>query len=253
LLIVARKSKISPFSFLYGTTPAFETFWMVNNLQKDVKMSFNHFKTISAKLLGMAVLGAFAGICSGAVFSSVAAQKKTSLLFKDRSYVKVQMPIEPPDLTQESVNIAMEAFAIRKPRNVKHPIFLPSLGDRGLTTGGALEGIKEVFVGPAAFSSWAVLGSTLGHEIEVHGTQSFLRILLTDKITDFAFSARSTLGLVLPGIGPTVRNQFDAEGTWKAERNAYLYEIKHASRFGLTDQEKQSIEDVMTFYYPSRQ
>jgi hypothetical protein len=215
-------------------------------------MKRSRAKILSAKVTSLTIFGALAGICSGAVYLSVSRQAKENKLFKERSQIQVKMPQSMPALSQESVDIAMEAFAISLPRGVKHPKFLVSLEDRGLTTGGALEGQKEVFVGPAAFASWAVLGSTLGHEIEIHGKQSFLKILITDKLSDLSLSARTVVGRVLPAVKPSAKAQFDGDGTWKAERDAYQYEIRNAKRFGLSQEEEKSIFDVMSFYYPSK-
>jgi hypothetical protein len=39
-------------------------------------------------------------------------------------------------------------------------------------------------------------------------------------------------------------------GTWKAERDAYLYELKNAARFGLSHEEIRLIKQVMDTYYP---
>ena len=82
----------------------------------------------------------------------------------------------------------------------------------------------EVTVGPAAFESWGLLGSTLAHELEVHCQQNFTYIRLLDL-----------LGL---------------DGTLKAEREAYQHELSNAGRFHLGEVERENIKATMDFYYP---
>jgi hypothetical protein len=215
-------------------------------------MKTQNIQNLTAKLFGFSVFGALAGVCSGAVYLSAKHQEKSRKLFEERSQIFVEMPSSPPELNQESIQIAMEAFSIKLPKEVSYPQFSATLEDRGLTTGGALEPTKQVFIGTPAFTSWAVLGSTLAHEIEIHGNQSFLKILLTDKLSSLSLSARNYVGEVVPAVKPSARTQFEEDGTWKAERDAYLYEVNQAKRFGLSQQEKNSILDVMSFYYPTK-
>ena len=134
------------------------------------------------------------------------------------------IPDKKPTLTQESIDIAMKMFNIYLPANVEWPKLDLTLEDRGVTIMDGLGMKREVLVGPGAFSSWSVLGSTLAHEIEIHGTQSFLWI--------------------------RVLNLVGLEGTVMAEREAYMHEIRCARRFGLERLEVQSIEETMNFYYP---
>src|SRR5690606_25474533 len=81
-------------------------------------------------------------------------------------------------------------------------------------------------IGPSAFASWALLGSTLAHEIEVHCHQNFTLIRLFD----------------IAGW----------EGTENAEREAYAHELAHADRFGLTSDDRYSIAQTLQYYYPER-
>jgi hypothetical protein len=193
-----------------------------------------------------------ASVSFGAVYLSAKEKYRQNQIFLERSKISVIMPTGAPALGQESIDIAMEAYGIKKSSEVNHPVYVETLEDRGLTTGGALQGKKEIFIGPAAFTSWAVLGSTLGHEIEIHGNQSFFKILAADRISELNLSARSLLGKWFPALKPSVKLQFDSEGTWKAEREAYLYELKNSGRFGLSADEQKSVSDVMNFYYPRK-
>jgi hypothetical protein len=166
--------------------------------------------------------------------------------------VEISVPQSAPELNQESVELAMEIFAIRRPATVDGPSLNETLEDRGLTTGGLILPHKEVTVGPTAFTSWAILGSTLAHEIEVHVAQSFFRIVATDYLINWSMSARRLAGKVIPVLKPSAKESFENDGTWKAEREAYMYEIRNAKRFGLTDEELNSIWRVMDYYYPVR-
>lgn len=132
-----------------------------------------------------------------------------------------------PSPSQSDINQALEAFDIRIPKNVKGPFFSSKLEDRGLTIRKGVMSDAVVYVGAEAFSSWALLGSTLAHEIEVHCRQNFLAIHF-QNISGF-------------------------DGTGHAEREAYGYELAHAERFGLTVYERDLISSTMMYFYPKRQ
>jgi hypothetical protein len=171
---------------------------------------------------------------------------------KAMNAVEISAPSTAPEQSQESVELALEMFAIRPPATVAGPRLDENLEDRGLTTGGLILPHKEVTVGPTAFTSWAVLGSTLAHELEVHVEQSFFKIVATDYLISMSMSARRLAGKVLPSLTPSAKESFENDGTWKAERDAYMYEIRNAGRFGLTTDELNSIWRVMDYYYPAR-
>ena len=139
----------------------------------------------------------------------------------------VKAPNSVPPLSQESVNKALIMFNIEVPEGVLHPIFDEELEDRGLTTLRGWGASLEVSVGPAAFSSWGLLGSTLAHELEVHCRQNFTLIRTLDL-----------LGM---------------KGTEAAEREAYLHELENASRFNLGEQDRLNIQATMDFYYPLKE
>jgi hypothetical protein len=139
--------------------------------------------------------------------------------------VKVIAPATAPAVSQESIDIALELFGIDIPSSAAHPTLDTELKDRGLTTRGAFMEQASVTIGPSAFTSWALLGSTLAHEIEVHCQQSFMTIYFMDAV-----------GL---------------DGTGEAERQAYLHELRNAKRFGLPIADADLIADTMEFYYPA--
>lgn len=168
------------------------------------------------------------------------------------SEVEVVAPETSPDFNQEAVDIAMVMFSIDHPHTIDGPRFDAALEDRGLTTGGLILPNKTVTVGPTAFTSWAVLGSTLAHEIEIHVDQSFFKIVATDYLMGWQMSARRFVGKFVPALKPSAKESFENDGTWAAEREAYMYEIRNAKRFGLTNEELSSIWRVMDFYYPNR-
>ena len=138
---------------------------------------------------------------------------------------KIVAPESLPELDQASVDLALAMYNIHVPSHVSPPKFDSNLEDRGLTTLRGWGKKLEVAVGPAAFESWGLLGSTLAHEIEVHCHQNFTVIQLKDMV----------------GMG----------GTSEAEREAYMHELEHAHRFDLSNSEYESIEATMNFYYPA--
>jgi hypothetical protein len=167
------------------------------------------------------------------------------------SEVEVIPPAGFPAQDQESVEIAKVLYSINIPVSVEGPSYDATLSDRGLTTGGLILPQKKVTVGPAAFSSWAVLGSTLAHEIEVHVEQSFFLVVARDHFSRLQIEARRRLAKVFPAVAPTAAELFENDGTWKAERDAYMHEIRNAKRFGLSQEEVASIWRVMDYFYPT--
>jgi hypothetical protein len=170
----------------------------------------------------------------------------------DISKVEVVPPAGAPPQTQASIQTALQMFSIHVPASVEGPYFDAQLDDRGLTTGGLILPQKRVTIGPAAFTSWAVLGSTLAHEIEVHVEQSFLKVVLQDQVTQMYYDGRRTLGRWVPELAPSAQELFENDGTWKAERDAYMYELSNARRFGLSKAEVASIWRVMDYFYPNK-
>jgi len=129
-------------------------------------------------------------------------------------------------VSQDSVNLALVLYNIEIPDNANFPKLDGDLTDRGLTTMHGLGTKLQVTVGPSAFSSWPLLGSTLAHELEVHCNQNFAAIRVMD----------------LAGL----------DGTGSAEREAYRHEIKHAKRFGLSPDDQRQISYTMNFFYPEQ-
>lgn len=138
--------------------------------------------------------------------------------------VEVVAPASVPDISQENIDLALVMFGIEVPSSAEHPRLDRDLHDRGLTSRGAFMEKAKVTVGPAAFTSWGLLGSTLAHEIEVHCQQNFFAIYVMDVI--------------------------GMDGTGAAERQAYVHELRNAHRFGLAVEDAQMIADTMEYYYP---
>ncbi len=136
----------------------------------------------------------------------------------------MSLPTANPSVSQESIDLALKLYDIRIPEGASHPKLDLRLTDRGMTTLYGANSRLEVLIGPGAFASWGLLGSTLAHELEVHCRQSFTWIRLLDMV-----------GL---------------EGTMHAERSAYVHELNEARRFGLNRTELASISETMNFYYP---
>lgn len=138
-----------------------------------------------------------------------------------------ELPFGEPEPGQDAINAALSAFGIQTPKNVKGPFFSAKLEDRGLTLKRGVMSDSIVYIGPEAFSSWPLLGSTLAHEIEIHCRQNFLAIHF-QNISGF-------------------------DGTGFAEREAYNYELHQADRFGLSDYERDLIKSTMAYFYPERE
>jgi hypothetical protein len=200
--------------------------------------------------LGVLGLGAFCANQASHVTSNNASKMNRS----GPHPISLQPKI--PQISQESINKAILAFHIDVPAYVNQPILDHTLEDRGITTGAVLGRMREVKIGPAAFSSWAVLGSTLAHEIEVHAKQSFIKITAQDEWS----SAKSGVLQMLHSLKPKSflgkasapsglpRGPIDW-GTHLAEREAYQYELDSAKRFGLSPTEVESIKSIMEMYY----
>jgi hypothetical protein len=138
--------------------------------------------------------------------------------------VEVVPPTGSPELNQASIDLALSMYNIKIPDNVGKPHLDLSMTDRGRTTLYGYTGELEVAVGPNAFASWALLGSTLAHELEVHCRQNFALIRLLDS-----------MGL---------------QGTESAEREAYQHELNYRKRFGLSNEEVIVITETMDYFYP---
>jgi hypothetical protein len=121
---------------------------------------------------------------------------------------------------QAAIDEALAHFAITVPPGVRAPRYAPDLGDRGRTSWKLFGGDPTVAIGPAAFASWGLLGSTLAHELEIHCRQNL-----------FSIAAGDVLGL------PTKLT---------AEREAYGYELRGAGRFGLTRPEIRQIAATLS-------
>ena len=172
-------------------------------------------------LIALSILSASVAIC----FSAHSSFEKVKKLNIAEIYQSVDFSPETNlSLSQGDIDFAMDVFAIDIPANVGKPTLNKEILDRGLTYGSGLGANKKVDVGPPAFTSWAILGSTLGHEVEVHCNQSFLFIWLSEL--------------------------FHMSGTVYAEREAYEYEIENSERFGLSIEEKNQIAYTKNFYYP---
>lgn len=137
--------------------------------------------------------------------------------------IRVAFPQTPPPLSQDSIDLALRLFHIKVPKDAVYPRYNPRLSDRGSASRKFASQKIVVEIGPSAFNSWSLLGSTLAHELEVHCLQNWTVINLMDM-----------LGL---------------NGSMWAERQAYLFEIHNAKRFGLNTKQIELIEATMAYFY----
>ncbi len=138
--------------------------------------------------------------------------------------IEVEVNATPPEMSQTSIELALIAYGFDLSQSGAHPSFEGKLSDRGITEKMGYEQGKTVKIGPSAFDSWALLGSTLSHELEIHCQQNFFLISIADS-----------LGLY---------------GTSLAEREAYEWELKQGKRFGLISDEQKLIRATLESYYP---
>jgi hypothetical protein len=173
------------------------------------------------RLALMLTLVAAASWCLRQAHNEVASQQAYAL---DMARVAVVPPRTPPPLGQDSIDAALVMFGVDVPESAGHPRYDRELRDRGLTVRGAFMEKSIVTIGPAAFTSWSLLGSTLAHELEVHCRQNFLFITVMDALR--------------------------LDGTGEAERQAYIHELRNARRFALPIADAELIANTMEYYYP---
>lgn len=169
-------------------------------------------------------------------------------LLSQMQSVRVTANLPGPIAGQEAIDLAMTMYTIDRADGIRPPVFDPRLEDRGLAVSALLTPIRKIQIGTEGFSSWGILGSTLAHEIEVHGRQSFAGILFLDVMTRLAKPLTATIAFARGT--ETNRGASEGLGTWAAERAAYTHEIKSAARFGLTADEVHAIRSVRDFFYP---
>lgn len=222
-------------------------------LSADRRTVVSHLKVspVQGALLLLPLLSvAMFALLTSVVFALVMQERMELSAYRaEMKEVVVHMEIARPLPSQNSVDLAMVAYGIFGGDHVSWPVFDASLSDRGLTSGATLEQRRDITVGAPAFTSWGVLGSTLGHEIEIHGNQSFLKIMAFDGVSRVSQSA---LDLVLANRAEARGQQVEDRvfwGTIKAEREAYFFEMNSAKRFGLRPDEVNSIQVVMEEYY----
>ena len=182
------------------------------------------FPRAACLMLSRVVILTLVFVSTGAIFLARQELDHREQFARGLRAVNVVPPTSQPPMTQESVDLAIKMFGIEIPESAQYPHIDMDLEDRGLTTLNGWGSRLEVTVGPAAFTSWALLGSTLAHELEVHCRQNFFMIRMKDML----------------GLG----------GTEQAEREAYMHELANSDRFHLKDADQVNIKATMDFYYP---
>ena len=121
---------------------------------------------------------------------------------------------QPPKAGSEAIFKSLNAFRITLPPHVLLT-YDPALAERGRTRWQVMEKDIRVTIGPSAFPSWSLLGSTLGHELEVHCQQNL-----------------TLIGMMASLGAPSIA---------AAETDAYRYELAQAPRFGLSPAEQDLV------------
>jgi hypothetical protein len=124
-----------------------------------------------------------------------------------------------PSLSSAAIDEAIKKFKISIPKHVARPEIDQDNNDRGRTSWNLFGGSVAVKLGPAAFTSWGLLGATLAHELEIHCQQNLVAITFKDA-----------LGL---------------EAKNAAEKEAYAHELSNAERFGLSSEETERIQETL--------
>lgn len=183
---------------------------------------------IVVRLVFALALGSVLAIMSSKLYKNFMVPEPVPATFyaNSNSYKSLKEAQPSPEPSDDSILIAMEMFGIQMVEGHPMPVYDPNLEDRGLSVISEKGKRCDVRIGPSAFQSWAILGSTLGHEIEVHCHQDMMLI----KVMDMAGSL----------------------GTHMAERAAYRYEISQKKRFGLSEDEVDSIQKTMDYYFPEK-
>ena len=169
------------------------------------------------------LIGAALGAVMAIVGSGLRVDQLEHRTLDEWRAVPVTPPPGPPALSQKSIDLALTIYGINVPATAAYPVFNRNLDDRGLSSTFAWDDKIHVEIGPSAFASWGMLGSTLAHELEVHCLQSFTLISIMDIL--------------------------NLDGTARAERQAYLHELRNAQRFGLSATSKELIASTMDYYY----
>ncbi|WP_397600482.1 hypothetical protein [Silvanigrella sp.] len=174
------------------------------------------------------------------LFLSFQERKKYALLQKNMADISVIYPKEVPTNSNDNIDLAMALFSIDIDENIENPIYNDELPYRGLTLGNAFSKNKQVLIGKMAFESWGILGSTLAHEIEIHGKQSFLEI----EILNYLYTLkRVPEKLFVNFYHNTSKLNYDnlGYGSYMAEKEAYNHELDSKKRFNLNNNEIYAI------------
>lgn len=174
-------------------------------------------------MLKFLITGAAVGGTLGMMGTALVAKHTQRSIVAEWRSIPVTPPEGVPPIAQNSIELALAIYGIEVPSTATHPVLNKDLDDRGLSSRYAWADKIKVEIGPAAFESWSLLASTLAHELEVHCLQNFALI----GIMDF----------------------FNLDGTARAERQAYMHELKNAQRFGLTLDSQELIASTMNYYY----
>jgi hypothetical protein len=95
-----------------------------------------------------------------------------------------------------------------------------------------------------AFTSWGILGSTLAHEIEIHGNQSFLKIEFLNFLYSYIQNNSKFVSSIFPSFDIMTYENMGL-GSYLAEKEAYSYEINSDKRFNLKIKEVLAIKNTL--------
>jgi hypothetical protein len=138
---------------------------------------------------------------------------------------------------QEAIQLAIEVYGINTTHVNGAAKYDPTMGDEGSTNRFA-----EVKIGPAAFTTAGWLGSSIAHEEEVHALQAeekrfYVREPLLGSHLDFGPLQVKYGSLRVSPVGWALN-----------ELEAYNYELRHATSFGLNAAEVAALNRQITTF-----
>ena len=213
-----------------------------NNMKKSMIKIKNYINNIN--ILSLIIPFIFISSLFYCLFLHFKEKRDYNEIQNNMIKIPVIYPHEKPNQPTKDIDLALALFSINIPENTIYPVYSPDLPYRGLTTGDALFPTKHVFIGDMAFTSWSILGSTLGHEIEIHCNQSFLKI----EFLNFLYLIMKYPEELITKIFPSISMQkYDnlGYGSYLAEKEAYSYEVKSKRRYHLNTNEVIAIKNTL--------
>ena len=204
-----------------------------------IKYLFNNYSLLQLTIPFFFIFSMF--YC---LFLQLNEQNKYEELQNKMMAIPVIYPTRAPIVSNDSIGLAIALFSIDTPNSINSTTYSSNIPYRGLTIGNCLAPFKEVLIGNMAFENWGILGSTLGHEIEIHGNQSFLKIEFLNYIYSLETFPEKLITIFIPKFKLTSYGEL-GYGSYNAEKEAYSFEINSKKRFNLSNHQVNLIRNVL--------